>query len=87
MADLEELYNVYQGFLDLFNPPYNECIVEDDDGKSETATINFNNGFSVRLKHNRLVKDSATLQYFKAGEEKAVSVDSIEELKKAYENK
>ena len=61
MGNLDELYDIYQSFLDSVSGDFDylDTVKRDDTGK-ERALLAFSNGFNVELANKQDVENSAT---------------------------
>lgn len=89
MKNLDEVFDIYQSFLDFvsrdykYNVDFYETAKADDNGK-ERALLRFNNGFNVELTNQRNVENSATMHCWWHEKEKAVEVSTLDQLKKEF---
>ena len=89
MKNLDEVFDIYQSFLDFvsrdfkYNVDFYETAKADESGK-ESARLKFNSGFTVELTNQRDVKNSANLRCWWHAKEKAVEVSTLEQLKQEF---
>ena len=81
MGNLDELYDIYQSFLDSVSGDFDylDTVKRDDTGK-ERALLAFSNGFNVELANKQDVENSATLRCWWYAEENAVEIETLDQL-------
>lgn len=82
MKKLDEVYDIYQDFLDCVD----ERMIEQDtvtalDGGKEKAILEFSNGFIVELMNDPKLEEGAYLRCWWDGEEdNVVEITTLEQL-------
>lgn len=83
--DLDELFDIYQCFLESVerDQDYADIVTTDEDG-TERALLEFSNGFNVELSNQENVENSAVLICWWDDKENAVEITSLEQLDKEF---
>lgn len=89
MKNLDEVFDIYQSFLDFvsrdfkYNVDFYETAKADESGK-ERARLKFNSGFTVELTNQRDVENTAELRCWWHDEENAVEISTLDQLVKKF---
>ena len=82
MKDLDELYDIYQAFLDSADESLlkTDKLIALEEGK-ERAILEFDNGFVVELFNDPIPENHASLRCWWNNEEaQAIEIDTLEQL-------
>ena len=92
MKNLDEVFDIYQSFLDFvsrdykYNVDFYEKVKVDETRGKESALLNFNNGFKVELSNQQNVENTAALRCWWYDEENAVEISTLDQLVEKFLN-